>query len=515
MAMLPPYLAEAQAYIEQYAREYGLDMFEQRYELLDYKTMNEVASFGGFPTRYPHWRFGMEYEQLSKGYAYGLQKIYELVINNDPCYGYLLEGNSLVEQKLVMAHVCGHNDFFKNNYFFSKTNRRMIDEMANHATRIRRHMERVGVEKVESFIDVCLSLDNLIDPMSLFIRRTGTENSEGPGRGKKDRPGALKLKAKAYMEKYINPPVVFHEKREEDDEDDEEGVQEAAEKEERRPERLPKFPARPTRDVLQFLLEHGPLSSWQRDILEIIREEAYYFAPQGMTKIMNEGWATYWHSKIMTNKVLTSAELIDYADQTSGVLSGGMPLNPYKIGVELFRHIEDRWNKGRFGKEWDECQDLAEKRAWDHKLGLGTKRLFEVRKIYNDVAFIDEFFTEDFCREQLFYTYGWNERTTNWELQSRKFQEIKNKLLGMLTNFGQPFVYVEDGNFENRGELLLRHQHEGADLRLDWARDTLENLCRVWRRPVNLLTVIDEENKILCFDGKKHSERVTESDTEG
>jgi stage V sporulation protein R len=111
--MLPPYLYDIQKEIEEYARDYGLDFFEQIFEILDYKTMNEVAAYGGFPTRYPHWRYGMEYEQLSKGYAYGLSKIYEMVINNDPCYAYLLEGNSLVDQKLVIAHVCAHNDFFK------------------------------------------------------------------------------------------------------------------------------------------------------------------------------------------------------------------------------------------------------------------------------------------------------------------------------------------------------------------------------------------------------------------
>ena len=104
--------------------------------------MNEVAAFGGFPTRYPHWRFGMDYEQLSKSYEYGLSKIYEMVINNNPAYAYLLEGNSLGRPEDGHGARLGHVDFFKNNYFFSKTNRRMIDGMANHATRVRRHIER-------------------------------------------------------------------------------------------------------------------------------------------------------------------------------------------------------------------------------------------------------------------------------------------------------------------------------------------------------------------------------------
>jgi len=487
---LPKYLADMQREIEGYAREYGLDFFDTIFEVLDYQRMNEVAAYGGFPTRYPHWRFGMEYEGLAKGYEYGLSKIYEMVINNDPCYAYLLEGNSSVDQKMVMAHVYGHCDFFKNNYYFSKTNRRMIDGMANHSARIRKHIERTGLEKVESFIDVCLTLDNLIDPHSPYIvRRSPPPKEEKEGAAQE----VPKLRAKSYMDKFINPPDFVESQKKK--------MQEEKEKEKR-------FPEHPERDVLLFLIEHAPLERWERDVLEVVREEAYYFAPQGMTKIMNEGWATYWHSKIMTQKALRASEIIDYADHASGVTASSPgQLNPYKLGVELYRHIEDRWDKGRFGKEWDDCQDMAARKSWDRRLGLGKKKIFDVRKLYNDVTFIDEFFTEEFCREEKFFSFGFNERSGNWEIESREFKKVKDKLLYRLTNFGQPFIYVENGNFENRGELLLRHKHEGADLKMDHARDTLEGMTRVWKRPVNLLTRVDGKGKILRYDGRDHSEK--------
>src|SRR5882672_4410730 len=145
---LPAHLDEIQVQMEQHAKNYGLDFFPTIFELVDCDQLNAVAAYGGFPTRYPHWKFGMEYEQLSKGYTYGLQKIYELVINNDPAYAYLMKSNNMVDQKLVMAHVYGHVDFFKNNYWFSKTNRKMIDVMANHAVRIREYMDRHGQDVV-------------------------------------------------------------------------------------------------------------------------------------------------------------------------------------------------------------------------------------------------------------------------------------------------------------------------------------------------------------------------------
>ena len=161
LRQLPPEIRAAQDEIEERARKYGLDFFPTIFEVVDYEEMSMLAAFGGFPLRYPHWRFGAEYEELTKGYAYGLQKIYEMVINTDPCYAYLLEANAFLDQKLVIAHVYGHCDFFKNNAWFSHTNRKMLDQMANHAARVNRYCDRFGAEAVEVFIDACLSLEDL------------------------------------------------------------------------------------------------------------------------------------------------------------------------------------------------------------------------------------------------------------------------------------------------------------------------------------------------------------------
>jgi len=474
--------------IREYAAGYGLDFYETIFEMLEFDALNEVASYGGFPTRYPHWRFGMQYEELSKGYEFGLQKIYELVINNDPCYAYLMTSNNLVDQKLVMAHVYGHCDFFKNNLWFSKTNRKMMDEMANHAVIIRRFCEQCGEEAVEDFIEVCLSLENLIDPHLPFIKRTN-----GDGGSPEDEARPIKFKSKSYMDAYINPANFLEEQKQ------------LIEEQRRAAKR--KIPAEPTSDILQFLIDYAPLDPWQQDVLTIIREEAYYFTPQGQTKIMNEGWATYWHSKMMTEKILSDSELIDYADHHSGTLmTAHGRLNPYKLGVELFRDIEDRWNKGKFGKEYDECDDLVEKRRWNKDLGLGRQKIFEVRKMYNDLMFIDAFLTPDFCREHKLFAFDYNDRSDMYEISDRDFKIIKEKLLFSLTNFGQPYITVEDANYGNRGELYMVHRHEGIDLKIDEAQDTLVNIHKIWSRPVHLETVIDESKTLLSFDGEEHQE---------
>jgi stage V sporulation protein R len=857
---LPPHLRALKEEIEGYARDYGLDFYETIFEVIDADDLNEVAAYGGFPTRYPHWSFGMQYEELKKGYDYGLSKIYEMVINNDPCYAYLMRSNHTVDQKLVMAHVYGHCDFFKNNAYFGHTSRKMMDEMANHGTRIRSYTEKYGEDEVEAFMDRCMSIDDLIDIHSTAIRRRApSARYDFAPEGEED-VRATRFKSKDYMDAYINPQDVL--KAEED------------ERRKQKEQTARSFPENPEKDILLFLIEYAPLKAWQRDILSIVRDEAYYFAPQGQTKIMNEGWAclvgdslvltdrgimrmdelveqcakvrvadgtgtqrvydwakfenrrtvkirtrlgfeiegsethqvqladgtwkrldavkmgdrvklpvgtelwaqeeqaiewspnfeagdaaeqssaggtavltrkatrfptvvderlgaflgyivkagaiaedfasvtfqhpedtvvqrvgrlgrelfgltegeirrtssvpsleftspelpeflnslgllrgqswrtfgipeiilrsprsvvvsflqtyfwgvefnetlgnplewsfqpttdsemaqtlqlillnlgiiterqgrqslriacnnllrfasmlgwkdevdftlgsaqdpiwvmptepedeiisisegradvfdisventhcyvasglvnhnSYWHSTIMTQKALSPSELVDYADHHSGTMAMSRTrLNPYKLGIELLRDIEFRWNTGRFGKEYEECDDLEKKRTWNKELGLGRQKIFEVRRIHNDITFIENFLTPEFCVQHNFFSFAYQEQGGQYIIESREFEKIKQRLLFSLTNFGKPWIYVIDGNHKNRGELLLKHHHTGVELKLDHAADTLANIQYIWGRPVHLHTLVDGKPTTLSFDGTDHSIRT-------
>ncbi len=488
LATFPEELLAAKKQIREQARSYGLDFFPVIFEMCDYEQMNQIAAYGGFPQRYPHWRFGMEYERLRKQHHYGLGRIYEMVINNDPCYAYLQESNALVDQKLVIAHVYGHSDFFKNNLWFSQTNRKMMDEMANHSTRIRRHIERQGFAEVEQFLDVCLSLEHLIDAHSMFLKR-GPLDVPPPETRLQEDP-VTRFKAKGYMDRWMNPPEQLE--------------AEAKKRRQDQADRRHATPARPTRDVLAYLIRHARLEDWQVDCLSIIRQEAYYFAPQGMTKVMNEGWASFWHSTLMTRHFVEAKEVIDYADHHSGTVH--MPpgnFNPYKIGIELFRDIEDRWNKGKFGKEYEEAKRLGERKNWDQGLGLGRQKIFEVRRVYNDVNFIDEFMTPEFIEKHKFYQYGRDPHTGQLRIISRDPQRIKQTMLYHLTNMGQPFIYVVDGNYANRGELFLAHRHNGLDLEIKYAMETLKNVFKIWQRPVHLQARIDDDMLLFSYDGRQ------------
>ena len=896
LAPFPEELLNAKKQIREQARAYGLDFFPVIFEMCDYEQMNQIAAYGGFPQRYPHWRFGMEYERLRKQHHYGLGRIYEMVINNDPCYAYLQESNPLVDQKLVIAHVYGHCDFFKNNLWFSQTNRKMMDEMANHSTHVRKHIEKHGQDVVERWMDVCLSVEWLIDPHSMFLKRGPVDDKPEPPR--REDP-VEKYRAKDYMDRWINPPELL-----------------AAEAKKRGDDRAKvrhATPARPTRDVLLYLLEHARLEDWQADCLSIVREESYYFAPQAMTKVMNEGWAcvtsdamvftdrgvlrmgdlarrrlatrvadgdtsqavydwavlhdretirirtrrgyeiagstnhrvmlpdgswrqldqfavgdllkisggsgtwattfvpiewshqrrptltdvaltagvsidtilryrdglnvrrtsavsaavaeydaglaiatvmhnkrkpirvpkvvdeavgailgylvgdghisqkkrviglttadhdqavrfaelveqafgivprrrldgnrwrvlfssqsvkdllvhlgmktgvcarikqvpdvilqsprsvvvaflrayfdcdgyagkqgvilstssdslaktvqvlllnfgilssrrphkdgcchvhatgrsaelylkkigfglerkqaalrkyvddhkwfkeqpwqdvvvsiergradvfdisvesthryaaqgfinhnSFWHSKLMTTHFLEASEIIDYADHHSGTVH--MPpgnFNPYKIGIELFRDIEDRWNKGKFGKEYEDAERLGERKQWDTGLGQGREKIFEVRRIYNDVNFIDEFMTPEFIEKHKFYQYGRDPHTGQLRILSRDPQRIKQTMLYQLTNMGQPFIYVVDGNYNNRGELYLAHRHNGLDIEIKYAVDTLRSLHKIWRRPVHLQARIDDDMMLFTFNGDQPKQQTIHDD---
>ncbi len=243
-------------------------------------------------------------------------------------------------------------------------------------------------------------------------------------------------------------------------------------------------------------IEHG-----RADVYDISVETTHRYAAAGF---INHN--SYWHSTIMTQKVLSPSEVIDYADHHSGTMATQRGrLNPYKLGIELLRDIEQRWNTGKFGKEYDDCDDLDKRRKWDKQLGLGRKKIFEVRRIHNDLTFIDTFLTPEFCVQHNMFSYAYQEQQGQYIIESREFEKIKQRLLFSLTNFGKPWIYVVDGNFRNRGELLLRHQFNGVELRLDHAADTLANVQFIWGRPVNLQTVIDGKPTMLGFDGTEHS----------
>ncbi len=264
------------------ARNFGLDPFPTHFELVPATIMYEFASYS-LPGRFSHWTHGKAYHRQKMQYDFGLSKIYEMVVNTNPSYAFLMEMNNLLQNTFVAAHVFGHTDFFKNNAYFQHTSRRMIDKVSIHAERIAKYEFEHGKAEVERFLDSVLSIQEHVD-YNLFIR------DDEPG-NKDDKPST-------------QPTSAY---------DDLWGFERKAKKaEEEREKRLgkpPKFPEKPEKDILQFLMLHAPhLEPWQRDIIEIVRTEMLYFVPQMQTKVMNEGWACLRGDSL----VLTERGLLRY-----------------------------------------------------------------------------------------------------------------------------------------------------------------------------------------------------------
>ena len=258
-------------------KDFGCDYPPTIVEKLRYDEISEIAAYGGFPVRFPHWSFGMEYEELQRGYEYGMHRIYELVVNTSPCYIYNLASNTLLDHLTVVAHATGHNDFFKNNIHFSATDTNMMNKMANHGTRIRRYMSRWGNERVTEFLDWVMRIETLVDGAEAWTERKIKENVIVDSRNY-HQPRRLKVdKERSYMEPFINTKEFLekeHERVERQDIADEIGLFKE-----------------PTKNIMGFLRDHAPLKPWQADIISMLYEEAMYFYPQRQTKVINEGWA--------------------------------------------------------------------------------------------------------------------------------------------------------------------------------------------------------------------------------
>jgi stage V sporulation protein R len=489
---MPKELAVLIPKILQECRDFGLDFYPTVVEMLAYDEMSEIAAYGGFPNRYPHWRWGMEYEELQRGYMYGQHRIYELVVNTNPCYIYCLNSNTLLDNVTVVAHATGHNHFFKNNMYFKHTSQNMMNELANHGSRIRRYMSRWGKEKVGEFIDHLLRIETLIDPNKAWETREIKLPVIRDVR-KYRYPKKIKInKDSMYMDSWINNrEYIDNQKRniETEEKIEELGIMKS-----------------PERDIYGWIKDNCNLKPWQSDIMSMLYEEALYFAPQGMTKMHNEGFASWIDYHLIAKQGMCALGqkeyddgIVDYSIHKMGVLGGKYSTNPYKLGFCILSDIEERWNKGMFGDEYDNCTDFKKKDNWDLKLGLGKEKVFEVVKFYDDINLINEFFTQDFCDKYKFFDW---EKHPNGEyvIKSRDSKEVKKKLIKKYINRGLPDIRLVDHNHLNKGIMLLEHQWDGRVLYKPYLTETLSSLRYVTGKTIMLATKDenDEEQIYVC-----------------
>jgi len=460
--------------ITEIAQGFGLDFYPMRYEICPSDIIYTFGAYG-MPTRFSHWSFGKTFNKMKMQYDFGLSKIYELVINSNPCYAFLLDGNSLIQNKLIVAHVLAHCDFFKNNARFSKTNRNMVESMSATAERVREYEMIHGTEAVETFLDSVLAIQEHVDPTLVK-----------PYYGDKERRDA---EAKAKLKPRQPRGKTGYEDLWELTDDPEE----KAKAERERQEQPKRFPPKPEKDLLYFLEEHSPiLEEWQRDIVTMLRDEMLYFWPQMETKIMNEGWASYWHQRIVRELDLTSEETIEYAKLNSGVVQPSRhSLNPYYLGLKIFEDIEKRWESPS-----EEARD-----RYGYKPGRGREKIFEVREFDSDTSFVRNYLTKELVDELDLYVF--EKKGPEWKITEKTWESVRDTLVYSRINGGFPVLHVVDGNHTNNGELYMKHSYEGIELDIKYLEKTLPYVQKLWGRTVHLETIIEDKNVLFTYDGKK------------
>lgn len=443
------------------AQRLGLDPFPVHFEVVPAEVMYEIGAYG-LPGRFSHWTHGRAYHHQKTLYDYGLTKIYELVINSNPAYAFLLDSNSLLQNKLVVAHVLAHVDFFKHNAYFEHTNRQMIDTVAVNAERIRRYEFQHGRLEVERFLDAVLSIQEHVDPHVRFRRQ--------PTPPPKPRSA---------------PPAPY---------DDLLSLTDPPATSEPGPT---KFPPEPEKDLLLFIAEHARhLADWQRDVILIVRQEMLYFIPQLQTKILNEGWASYWHARILRELPLSDDEAVEFARMHAAILAPTKHhLNPYYVGLKILEDIERRWDH----PAEEECLVLG------RQPGQGRAKLFEVRTLENDVSLIRNYLTRDLVEEMGLYIY--KVEGDQLKVVETDWEKVRDLIVRSMTNFGNPYIVVEDGDYRRNGELYLKHIYEGQELDIAYAERTLQYVYQLWGRPVHLETVLNEKPVLLSYDGEKNTRK--------
>ncbi|HWI54612.1 MAG TPA: SpoVR family protein [Desulfobacteria bacterium] len=451
------------------AAAFGLDYFPMRFEICPADIIYTFGAYG-MPTRYSHWSFGKSFNRMKTQYDYNLSRIYELVINSDPCYAFLLDGNSVIQNMMVAAHVFAHCDFFKNNQWFRHTSRSMVETMARNGERIREYEFRYGRQKVEEILDAALALQEHIEP------RYGIGRVQ-QRKGGNCQPSSSDARETDYDDLW--------------DMDIKEADNNHAAK-------VKRFPEEPEKDVLGFIAANSKqMEEWERDVVFIVREEMLYFWPQIETKIMNEGWASLWHARIMRELDLNEDETIEFAKMHAGVIQPSRTgINPYLIGLKIWEDIEKRWDK----------PSEAEREKYGRPGGQGLEKIFEVRETENDISFIRNYLTKELVEKLDLYIF--KKVYTKWQVIETDWERVREGIISMLTNGGNPHIVVEDGDCNKNGELYLKHYHEGRDMDLYYLEKTLPHVYRLWGKTVYLETVVEGKGVLFAFNGEKIQKKV-------
>jgi stage V sporulation protein R len=492
----------------EYAQEYGLIFHDIEWDVIPDQKMFEIMAYR-IPGNISSWKYGRDYERIrtiNENVYDGLPL--EVVINSDPSRAYLMKSNTIGQQVLVMAHVIGHVAFFTMNKYFSETRKDMIQLLANAGERFNKYEQNFGIDELEMIIDAGHALQLHSSPFDNISEQE-----------RKDRVFKM-LKRKKHGVNSSEFRDILYDMGEEDA--NKMDINLFNQKLLRRIKQ--RTPIEPAGDLLRYIIDHSnKLEDWQKDVLEILRQEGRYFWPQIQTKYMNEGFATYWHEKLV-NRLwkdghLTNDDMAQF-NYSNSLVRAKHPtsMNPYDIGACIWTDIVDRWNKGRHGREWENCEDAKVKENWNTKDGKGYEKMFSVLDSYTDWFFVMDFLTVELVDEMNLYVFVTKESQASIDLVRTKHtaDEVRKLIINSFAMSQIPEINITNINYNNSGQLYLKHNHAGMDLQLLFCTKTLEHIFDLWGQPVWLETIVNKQPVLLHIDTdrKLQSDKLpTSSDT--
>jgi stage V sporulation protein R len=467
--------------IEQYhaviratAGRFGLDTYPNQLEIITAEQMMDAYASVGMPVNYRHWSYGKEFIATEKSYKRGHMGLaYEIVINSNPCISYLMEENTMAMQALVIAHAAyGHNSFFKGNYLFRMWTdaSSIIDYLVYAKDYVAKCEEKHGLEAVEEILDSCHALAN-----------HGVDRYRRPSRKSLAQELADRKDREAYAQQQVN--------------DLWRTLPRKAEKEAAAETR--RFPEEPQENLLYFIEKNAPLlEPWQRELVRIVRKVAQYFYPQRQTQVMNEGWATFWHYKLLNTMYddgwLTDGVMIEWLKSHTNVIyqppvghraySG---LNPYALGFAMYNDIQRI------------CEHPTdEDRQWFPEIA-GTPwlpALDQAMRNYKDESFVGQFLSPRLMREMRLFAIVDDEHEDELEVAAihddsgyRRVREALSRQYDLGSR--EPNIQVWNVNLRGDRSLTLRHfQHNGRPLH-EGAHEVLKHVARLWGFGVHLESV--------------------------
>jgi stage V sporulation protein R len=462
----------------------GLSTTKINFEIVTAERMIEALAYR-LPANFSHWSFASSYEKMEKIYKHSGHGIpYEVVWNFDNPTALLVDTNPFALNVLILAHVYGHVDFHLSNMFMRKARNisDVITEARKAKYRFQKYEKLYGIEEVEKVIDAAMSFQRHQDPDPF-----ADELSEGEIRERCLSEVRAKLKALKIQHQTA---------RDKQEEEIRYQIGACLRKIEHYKTQTPPLPEY---DIIKYMIGRSPRAKepWVADVMSVVGDQMKALAPNMLVQLINEGYATYCHKKVM--RQLAKEKFITTPEYEAAITFHAKvaqqhrtDFNVYCVGTAFWEMIEDKWNKGKFGPEWEACKDRDVKANWDKKLGLGAKKVKELRKILSDRMAIENYFDDDFIREEKMYIWKpYIDKETGKEkikIAEDRPEAIRDMLVKKHTSFSLPSVAVVNGNHEGKGELLLKHFFSGFEIDNKFERGALEKLYFFWEKPVHLVT---------------------------